>query len=104
MRALLTNPAKRLVTGGSPAHCGALVVCNITANIEGLWAQVIDTGRLQYPTKTLVASSFPYPYLPPPHMMDARGVRWQAGGKYLSQMTLDKQKALNSVGHSCTIC
>ena len=28
--------------GGSPAHCGALVVCNITGNIEGLWAQVMD--------------------------------------------------------------
>ena len=89
-------------------HCSALVVCKIT--ISGVSEQHLGGSRtcvrhckntccLQYRAKLL-----PLAGPPSPPMMDARGVRRQERGKYLSQMTLDKQKALNSVGHSCTIC
>ena len=141
-RGPLTNPAKRLVTGGftgTPVHClssisqfrgptgnirghmgniGGLTGmhralqctgCLQNHNIRGSWAtfggltgpcvrHCKNTCCLQYRAKLL-----PLAGPPSPPMMDARGVRRQERGKYLSQMTLDKQKALNSVGHSCTI-
>ena len=122
----LTNRAKRLVTEGITRVLGIArtllvdniwffllvlsltlywhCICIVTIALASLQYLALhcckNTGCVQYQTNSCHLQASP----PPPPVMDAREVTAQERGKYLSQMTLDKQKPLNSVGHSCTIC